>query len=238
MPLMATAQESGDDMGVWASVEATKKIDKKLSVGAEAELRTRDDAGEIDRWSLGVNAQYKLNSWLKASAGYTFLRDNNERYSFHDDGSYNKRADYWGNRHRFNVSLTASKKLGNFTLSLRERWQYTYRPEYTVDERYDYDKQDYDGKEKTYHGKGKNVLRSRLKLDYAIPQSNLSPYASVEAYNAWSVQKMRYTLGIDWKINKQNSLGVYYRYQKPYGSDDFDTDRNMHILGVGYSLKF
>ena len=52
---------------------------------------------------------------------------------------YSKKcAEYWGVRHRFNVSLTGSWKINRLELSLRERWQYTYRPEYTVDQRWSY----------------------------------------------------------------------------------------------------
>ena len=67
-----------DDFGTILSVEADKKINKKFSVGLEAEMRTRDDVKKVDRWSAGVQASYKVSSWLKASAGYTFLYDNNE----------------------------------------------------------------------------------------------------------------------------------------------------------------
>ena len=74
-----------DDFGTILSVEADKKINKKFSVGLEAEMRTRDDVKKVDRWSAGVQASYKVSSWLKASAGYTFLYDNNEKASYYDD---------------------------------------------------------------------------------------------------------------------------------------------------------
>jgi len=207
-------------------------------VGLEGEMRTRDNVSTTSRWSVGVDANYKLLPWLKASAGYTFLYDNNEKLTYHTDGTINKEAHFWAPRHRFQVSLTADYDIGNFNLSLRERWQYTYRPEKTISERYDYDQEDYDGEQKTYSGKGKNVLRSRVQLEYKIPNCSLRPYISAEAYNAWSLQKMRYTIGTDWKINKQHSIGVFYRYQTVNkDDDDYDTG-NMHILGIGYKLKF
>ena len=40
-------------------------------------MRTRDNSEKIDRWSFGVEAQYKLTKWLKASVGYSLLDDNN-----------------------------------------------------------------------------------------------------------------------------------------------------------------
>lgn len=239
----------GDDFGLDFSVEAEKKISKQWSAGFEGELRRRDDAQTNARWSAGLYADYKVVKWLKASAGYTFLYDNNQRISYYDptdeavidgdaeSGDPKKCARYWGARHRFNVSLTASGKLGDWKLSLRERWQYTYRPEHTVDERWSYLDGAYDGKEKMYSGKGKNVLRSRGQIEYDKKGFDITPYASVELFNAWSVQKVRYTVGIDWKLSKLHSVGAYYRYQSVHNDDD-DYEPNLHLVGVGYKFKF
>lgn len=243
-----------DDFGMWTSVELEKKVNKKFSLGLEAEMRTRDDAGEMDRWSFGLSGSYKLTKWLKAGAGYTLLYDNNEKCSYYDDeddegepwyGKVKRQAQYWGIRHRVYAGLQGSVDVGRFKLSLRERWQYTYRPEKTASR----DFYEYDGttgelmelvkdeSEKTYKGKGKNVLRSRLQVDYDIPSCKVDPYASVELTNAWSVQKVRYTLGAEWKIRKVHTLNFYYRYQD-IRNDDFDSEPDMHILGLGYKYKF
>lgn len=247
LPVAAFAQS--DDFGLDFSLEAQKKLSRQWSLSLEGELRTRDDSKTNDRWSLGLGVDYKVAKWLKASAGYTFLYDNNERISYSDeddvlDGDFEevglpkKRAQYWAPRHRFNLSLTFDKKLiGDFRFSLRERWQYTYRPEYTVDERWSYVKQAYDGKEKTYSGKGKNVLRSRLQVEYDKKGLALTPYANVEFFNAWSLQKTRFNLGLDWKLSKQHSLDFFYRYQN-VRSDDDDLEPNRHLLGVSYKFKF
>ena len=244
----AIGYAQGDDFGTSLSVEGDKKINKKLTVSIEAEMRTRDDVKTVDRWSGGLSASYKLLSWLKASAGYTFLYDNNERISYYEEGDGKvekgvvnvgepkKCAQYWGVRHRFQVSLIGSYKLGDLELSLRERWQYTYRPEYTVDERWSYFDEDYDGEEHTYRGKGKNLLRSRLQAEYKIHDFPGTPFANVELFNAWSLEKTRYTIGCDWKINKQNSVGLFYRYQTV--NDDDDNETNRHVIGLGYQFKF
>ena len=250
LPVICFAQntDEGDDFGTVISLEGEKKIDKKFSVGLEAEMRTRDDVKTVDRWSAGVELDYKLLKWLKASVGYAFLYDNNERVSYYDEndgkvkkgivavGSPKKCAQYWGVRHRFNVSLTGSKKFGGIELSLRERWQYTYRPEYTVDQRWSYYDEDWDGEEHVYNGKGKSVLRSRLQAEYKVKNFPANPYASVETFNAWNLEKIRYTAGVDWKINKQNVVGLFYRYQHVH--NDSDNEPNRHAIGLSYKLKF
>ena len=236
LPLASAAQS--DDFGVWTSVGVEKKINKKVSVGLEAELRTRDDVSELDRWSVGLDGQYKITKWLKVSAGYSLLNDNNRKITYKEtNGRPNKLAEYWGVRHRFNVSLTGSRKFGNLQVSLRERWQYTYRPSKTIDQRWDYDDEEFDNKPKTYNARGKNVLRSRLQLSYDIPNCHVEPYASAEAFNAWSVEKMRYTAGADWKISKKHAVGIYYLYQSVHDDDD-DNEPNRHVLGVEYKFKF
>ena len=248
-----TTSDDGDDFGTILSVEADKKINKKFSVGAEFEMRTRDDMHEVDRWSGGVSASYKLLSWLKASAGYVLLYDNNERYSYYDadddyvvrglvnEGDPKKYAEYWGLRHRFNVSLTGSYKLGTFGLSLRERWQYTYRPAHTVDQRLklwdeDEDGPVYDGKQHTFSAKGKNILRSRFQVEYKIKGFPATPFANVELFNALRLEKVRYTAGAEWKINKHHLVTMYYRYQ--HSNDSSDDEPNRHAIGLTYNIKF
>lgn len=246
-PLSYSSAQS-DDFGLDFSVEAEKKIDKQWSVSLEGELRRRDDAKTNDRWSLGLGVDYKIAKWVKASAGYSLLYDNTKRISYSDqedvdDGDFDevgmpkKCAQYWAPRHRFNVSLTFDKKLfGDFRFSLRERWQYTWRPEHTVSERWSYLDEAYDGKAKTYGGSGKNVLRSQLQVEYDRKGLSLTPYANVEFWNAWKLQKTRYTVGLDWKLSKQHAVGAFYYYQKV--NDDDDLEPNRHLLGVSYKFKF
>ena len=233
-----------DDFGIYSTLSVEKKIDKKASVGVEAEMRTRENLSTFDRWSIGVDGSYKLTKWLKASAGYTLLYDNNEKTTYKtkilndvETKVPNKYVKYWGIRHRFNVSLTGNVDLGDFNVSLRERWQYTYRPEHTVSERWSYLDQAYDGKAKTYSGKGKNVLRSRLQLEYDKKGLPVTPYVNAELFNAWSLQKVRYHIGLDWKLSKQHSIGAFYRYQHIQNDDD-DNEPNIHMIGIGYKFKF
>ena len=82
------------------------------------------------------------------------------------------------------------------------------------------------------------MLRSRLQVEYDIKGVPFEPYASVEMYNdfdGFKIKKMRYTIGGDYKINKQHSIGLYYRHQDFSGDDEGES---THILGVGYKFKF
>ena len=58
----------------------------------------------------------------------------------------------------------------------------------------------------------------------------------MELFNGWNVQKVRYSIGADWKLSKKHSVGMGYRYQTTDDDDNNEPDR--HILNVGYKYKF
>lgn len=186
------------------------------------------------------------------------------KYETEDDGSYELDADnnpilshknvddaYWAARHRFTASLTGSVKWGRFKFSLRERYQFTHRMRSYCDrERYyyfeslkkwDYELSDFEQPELlTDEKKSKNdhKLRSRLAVSYDIKKCPFEPFAEVEVYNeldnAFAYDKIRYTVGTEYKINKVHKLKLYYRYQ-----DYADIDEvSGHVLGIGYAFEF
>ena len=234
-----------DDFGIWTEANVEKKINRSLSIDGGVELRTRDDGfGEFDRFSVGAGMSYKVTDWLKASLSYSLLDDHNHKVN----SSGKKYSDYWGLRHRMNLSLTASQQWGNLSVSLRERWQYTYRPEKTVDRYWNYTDEDDDAvygepvikkgttQTHTYQAKGSNKWRQRLQLKYKLTKQ-WRPYLSAEStVGANGLDKMRYSLGTEIRLTKQHSLDVKYLFQHSYKDDDNEGDR--HVLGIGYTIKF
>ncbi len=220
---------AGDDFGIWGEMRAEKGLGTRWDVGAEMEYRSRDNLTSSDRWGFGIDASYKLTPWLKATAGYVLLRDHNYK-EYTDQSMY---ADYWGTRHRFNMTLTSSITWNQFTFSLRERWQYTYRPEKTA-QRYYTDTGD-DAGEKTYSGKGKNVWRNRIQLKMKL-SNTFRPYVNAESFVATSLEKMRYNVGTEIVLDKHNSFDVKYIYQHRCGTGDGESDR--HVIGIGYTYQF
>lgn len=82
----------------------------------------------------------------------------------------------------------------------------------------------------------KAFLRYKGFLKYDIPNCKLTPYASVEAYQElenYDLYKIRYQAGMDYKLKKNNYLGLSYKfdyYLKEY--------TNKHIISVAYKIKF
>lgn len=227
---------AADDFGASYSLGAEHKISKKASVGAEVELRTRNDSKTLDRWSFGADVEYKLCKPLKLSVGYNLLYDNNlEKITRADDGEALKwRPSHWGFRSRFNLSLTGSVDVGRFSLSLRERYQFTFRPEKTVD-RYDFVDKEWE----TDHmgSKRKHVLRSKAEVDYNIRHCAFTPFANAELFNGLQLDKARFQVGTSYKIGKRHVLKAYYQYQV-VNDDDDDNETNSHLVGLSYKFKF
>ena len=166
-------------------------------------------------------------------------------------------AAYWGARHRATASIAGSVKWGRFKFSLRERYQFTYRmpatcnrtryyydpyhaetgnPEFYLDE--DPESEDYSYMKDEKKAKSDHKLRSRLAVSYDIKKSPFEPFFEVELYNeldnVLACDKIRYTVGTEYKIDKKNKLKLFYRYQ-----DYADIDEvSGHVLGLGYSFEF
>ncbi|PKQ62300.1 hypothetical protein BZG02_13385 [Labilibaculum filiforme] len=80
-----------------------------------------------------------------------------------------------------------------------------------------------------------NLLRYKTEVKYNIKKSKISPFAGVEAFQEVSggdLSKMRYFLGLDYKICKKNYIEASYKYD--YFINEF---KNRHILSLGYKLK-
>lgn len=262
---VATAE--GEGLGFWTGVEGSTKLAPGLGFSFEAEYRARDNFSATDRTNVGVSFSYKnknLIPWLKVDAGYTFIYNNNPASTsikYEDDGvtpkHMNVDANYWGMKHRATASLIGSWKVGRVKLSLRERYQYTYRAAATCDRtRYPYgllNEYEYviedadpiygffpDGEQMvdTKNPKSDHKLRSRLAASYDIRKCKFEPFAEIEFYHdidaAMALDKTRYTVGTDYKLSKTQRFTAYYRYQD-HSDDD---EAGGHVIGLTYSFDF
>lgn len=238
LALPMAAQAETDDVGMWLGVSAEKKLGKNWSAEVEGEWRLKDNISTTDRLTLGVSATYKINKWLKASAGYEFMDVRNAGGLSESRNYYN--STYWYPRHRFSAALTGTWKTGRWRFALRERWVYTYTPSYDRNRmNVNIDSPAYGTiSSKTKDGKAKNVLRSRMSAEYNIPKCHFTPYGSIEMYNAWNIQKMRYTIGTEYKFNKHHSVKLYYLFQDRKSNDDDDTAQDQHVFGASYGFSF
>lgn len=249
----ANAQDnSSSEFGTWTGASVTKKINRQWSIEAGAELRTQNNMKKIDRWSGSLGVDYKPFDFLKFGASYNFLYTYNmeewkAKYD-DDDGElngYNVTNALWIPKHRVSFDITGEVPVNRFTISLRERVQYTYNDSKETTKR----KMRFYGTTDSLYQKGssyadtakvkhKLVLRSRLQVEYNIRHCPFTPYVSVELYNdmkdGLSLQKTRWSVGGEYKFNKHNSLDIGYYY---CNSNDDDEPKG-HILSLSYAYKF
>ena len=255
----ANAQSVDDEFGIWTTVEASKKINKEFKIVGDAEFRTYDFVNNVERAAIGVKVEYKILKWLKANVGYSFMYTHKpEEIKLKDSvlvddifigQNKNFDHDYWVIRNRVYATISGEYKVGRFEFGLRERLQYTHTCAATTNEtKYEYksatgadlDPNSYQLFEETAleekDAKHNLTLRSRLNVKYDIPNCKVNPFASVELYSRldkWKgCDKLRYRIGASYKINKDNSISLYYLYQD---ANDDDEPKG-HAIGLEYSI--
>ena len=265
-----------DYAAAWTEIGVEKSLSKQWSLGMETEFR----AQEKKRWSLGANIGYKPIKYLKFGASYNFMLTQkpekfNDKSDFTDQEiteqkpdeykkGYNRFPRYWYPRHRFGIEATGSVKLWKWLkVSLRERYQLTYRPKKTID-KYEY-REEYthviapgedfyrldDTRSEWGHKDVKKqtdqVLRSRLKLEYDKKGCKWSPFVSAEAHNSLAsgdhmvLTKVRTALGTSYKFNKQHEVTLAYMLTFGIHDDDEELQRiheRIHAINIGYSFGF
>lgn len=211
-----TYAQSGS-YGTWTGIEVDKDY-KKWGFSAETELRTIYYLRLIDRWSMGISADYSLTKGLKAGLGYELMS------KLDYDPDYVKS---YFIRNRFYGWATGKVKVNDFSLSLRERLQVTAKE----------DRQQTDGSIDDYKINPAWAWRNKLAVEYNIPKCKLTPSFSFETFydlnnpDGNSFENLRYTLDFDYKLNKKNHVSIYGVVNSSLNSDDTD---GKYILGLSY----
>lgn len=181
-----------------------KSFDHGLSLTFEEEIRSAPSHRAHTTIALG----YTPIPYLNIYAGYTLKLYGNQGWS--DPNKYLQ--------HRANFLVTGQVKLGQWNLSLREGVMLDGRT----------------GKvDKRIKNQVDFTLRSRLQAVYSIPETPLGIVAKFELLNTLNapttylnqvtndnygqyISELRPEAGLQWKINKQNSLTLTYRYNYLY----------------------
>ena len=226
--------------------DVTKKLPHKMSVGIEGEFRTMQWVKHTERWTIAGNFDYKPWKFLKVGAQYKYMQVQELGGGTPGLDSYNA---YFDQKHRVSISATGSFKIWKFEFSLRERYQYTFRPYHEVPRFDAYGPLEEDDN-KIISAKSKHVLRSRLQIEFKpYKKCPWKPYANVELYSLLSdvnhtkgkvdgakfYDKYRVTAGTEYKINKKNSLDIFYRYANTADPEDHEMG---HTIGLIYSFDF
>ena len=104
-------------------------------------------------------------------------------------------------------------------LSLRERYQYTYRMA-----RHDIDAQH------------EHHLRSRIKAVMSMAQSKWEPFTSAEVFNnmgeGFTIDEIRLTVGTGFRFSPHHSVNIGYMLNLKKSTDRLD--KMLHVLTTEY----
>lgn len=204
------------EFGGRLSVSVDKKLARGLHVSLEEEIRMDNNFSSFDRFHTTLGLSYKVSDYLKLGVGYAMINP----YS-------SSNSAFKSSRHRLMLDATGSLRFGDWRLSLRERFQATYRSG---------DMNEYQNPRTAL------TLKSRLKLSYKGLR-RIEPYAYVELRNtlnapvisasydgtnyltsalsqygeagwfidSWSgvyVNRVRGSVGFDYRLSKASSIDV------------------------------
>ena len=207
------AQVIYPDAGSWNTFNVDYKLNKKLTAVFTEELRFKENFTRLNLFYTNLGLEYKLSNMLKVAIIYRFV----EKYR--DDNSFSF-------RHRIMFDLTLKKKFDKIGFSYRQRVQAEKRDIYSSDIGY----------LPEWYSRNKFTLKYDTDKRY-------TPYAAVELQyqfhnpREWesdnTLHRSRYSIGVDYKINKKSTFGLYYLIQREF---NVVNPQYLYIVGMEYSI--
>lgn len=209
--ILPVAAQQEADLGAMFEAKVTKSLSQRWEVGLEEELRLQNNLTQYDRSVTSATVEYAiLPKRLKAGALYSFLN------VYNNDHLYQ-------NRHRYALMLRARQEIGNIRLSLRVRYQSTYKQEVS----------------KTYKINPENYLRTKLEIAYKMRRSRWEPSLSGELFYTLNdpyrnvVDRIRTEFVLDYRLDRRQYLAGVVRVDIPIQDKEPQT-----VVKFGLSYKF
>lgn len=199
-----------NDAGLWMTVSVEKKLNKKFKVVVAEEMRLRENISMIGQLFTDVSLQYKVTKYFFISGSYRFAMKQTLDF-------------YYEPRQRFYADLVYKFKAAKFDFNIRTRVQDQDR--YTIP-------------------KGENnrqtlYWRNKVAAKYGI--KDFTPFVSFEVYyplnnyQGNAIDGLRYQAGTDYKINKSNSITIYYLIDQEI---QVNNPLNSYVIGLEYNYSF
>lgn len=217
------------DFELWTGVTIKKSfLEDRLDLGLTEEFRFKDNAGTINNFFTELEVGYTIFKGLGAGIGYRYIRNNTKSG--------------YQTMNRLYADVNYKHKIERLQLSYRFRFQ----------------NQDEMGVTRNEGDFPVTKYRLRVKAQYNIKKWKLDPYLSAEIFyvhtnnqinyiesiteNAYPVnafEKMRFTLGTDYKIKKWLEIGAFYRIEQELKSYPlfYNTPATYYIAGLNLTFK-
>lgn len=195
--------QSAKAQRTYIETEVSGEIFKNFEISLSPQIRFREGF-DLKEYFFDTGAEYKFNRYFSAATSYR-LGTNISK-----DGEHTN--------------------FGRFALDAKTKIQLNkFEPKFRL--RYTNQNEDFSNETETKY----NFLRYKLELEYHISDSHFKPYIYGEFFQNLTENNasgLRFEGGLNYKINKHNVVGAYYRVNSAISSGDcFD------VIGLTYKLK-
>lgn len=189
------------DFGLRLSAGVDWKVARNLHLSLEEEARFDNNIGSFNRLNSTLGIDWKINRYLKAGAGYSFVY---------------KPEDL---RHKIGASITGHYRFGAFNFSLRETVQMTHFCK------------DINSYQKARNAlalksrikvsyKARTIplnpyLSCELRNTLNAPRYTSTAASSMTYADAY-INRVRTRLGAEWRLNKANSIDFFGQFDYLY----------------------
>ncbi|MDI9871129.1 DUF2490 domain-containing protein [Flectobacillus roseus] len=196
------------DLRSWTGLSLEKKLNKHISLNANLQVRTMDNLTTLGSYIGEFGIGYKLNKHWEVSAYYRYAQK--RKWDKSDDAYIYKPF------HRFYANVEYDRKISILKFSYRLRYQDQFKDTDT-------------GLEET-----KSYLRNKIELAYPN-KTRFTPSISADFFYkiGEDFDQIRYKAGVDYTVNKRNSVGL--TFFRDYAL--VPTDLDVYTIGLTYKLK-
>jgi hypothetical protein len=183
--------------------EVSGEVFKNFELSLSPQVRFREGF-DLKEYFFETGAEYKFNRYFSAATSYRLGTNINK------DGDRS-------NFGRFSFDAKTKIKLNQFEPKFRLR--------------YSNENEDFSEVSATKY----NFLRYKLELGYDIPDSHFMPYIYGEFFQNLTEtgeNGLRFEGGLNYKINKHNFVGAYYRL-----NSEISTGECFDVIGLTWKLK-
>ena len=225
---IACAQK--ESMATWTSLSIKKNITPKFGLTFRSEYRSQNNMKDTEMYFFRLTGNYKICPHLSVALAY----DWHNAYQGHS-AKGNLAVDSWiKHSHRILADIQGAYKYQLLNFTLRER--YVYANAVSTDAA----AKDENGLYQTWSSPDgeSHLLRSMPTVTYSIPNSMFSPYVAAEFFNSlnegdnFKLNQYHLFAGTNIKLDKTNSLKVFYVFQKKQTADKI-----LHTIGFDYIIS-
>lgn len=215
-----TSSSQTPDFGLWSEVGVSKKINDSLTVFLDAEFRLRNELKTVNKFQTSLGFDYKLSDLFKVGASYTLIN------YYHPGNKSHDYKNYWETRHRLNLFGEGEYEIKRITITLKERFQATYRMLDSVS---------------TANVNPKFIARTKLMVSYNIRKTPIEPYATCELFHVlngpdkMTIEELRLGGGVKYKVSKKLSVKAGYIYSNEIDPEEGEL-ANVATIGISFKI--